>query len=177
MEATKIAADAAKISADLTRRSLARTSAASCNPIVQIRSRIPYLYFLIDCEKDRFDATILNGKFEVSVKSLPSGQPMSPKQEFTLIRQLVHADGQSQKINFDTVGFSETDFYSLRQSITIEGFFEYDDGFDRTVPAHFCIAYLPSRSPEGIYTGAIEPHCDEVEDWLRKYRMADKQKH
>jgi hypothetical protein len=170
--AATIAANAAKTSADLTKRAMEANSAAICNLIVNTRDRIPRMYYVVTCDQGKVSGTLVRGDLTVSIRS---GKKTIPQRTYTLIPQLMRPLDNMPHGSFELGGFSETDFYALRQSFVVSGSIEYNDGFDRIISSKFCRELLPFRDANGKYGGMVQPDCGTpADDLIRQYKEADK---
>jgi hypothetical protein len=162
-----------KRSNDLTRSLSETTQGAICQPVVQNSSRTPYKYFLVECEAGRLNATLMSGQISVSLQDPQTGSLIGQKKVIDVNRQVIRPGRQSDRIDFEIAGFSDSDFASLKQVIVIEGSLAYDDGFETRTPMNFCYVRHVQRGQDGSYSGEVEDTCNLLPVTLRRYRELD----
>ncbi|SRR5712691_1772181 len=176
-KATENAATAAKGSLDLTRQVVKGTQAAICHAIPGLGTTVTSMYVQIRND-GKVSAIQLQATFSITRKSLPDGKVIGLPQRIEISRGQLPPDGKAGKY-FALGGFSKRDFgllQHIRQTIIVQGAFQYDNGFGDVVHESMCMQLIGSRHDDGRYNGVEWPTCDYAPERLRQYMEADKRK-
>lgn len=136
-DAAKTAATAAKDSAHLTRRLVKGTEAAVCYVEINLSRDILNVSFV---NRGKVSARNFHSSVEIARKSLPDQKVIGRFQRFELNNDMVRPE-ELLNHNYRISGFSRRDsdlVEQTRETIVIQGKFQYDDGFGDIVSQPFC---------------------------------------
>lgn len=174
--ATEIAANAAKNSADLNRQLAEATQAAilECTVISQPELDKSFTFSVGVENRSKGTAKHVEGKLTASVRTWPDqnlvGAPTIISIEAPQMagQQSENAFLSSQSKTFTLKAFNPEALYASRQTVVVEGFFKYDNGFGDIITSPICrqeVAHFNTVS--GKFDDGGFSDCDRVPEALR----------
>jgi hypothetical protein len=163
-EATKIAANAAKDSADLQRTIIEGTQAAEVMPNALDLNDRNFLKVSVENVGGVASATS-SVRIEVTRQHLPDNRPLGDPQVFAFTTGNLRVKQPSETQVFEIKGYTQNDKWSIyhkKQAIVMNVTIEFENGFGKMVQRKFCDEFISIYEPNGPLQPPNNVMCESV---------------
>jgi hypothetical protein len=160
---TRTGADAALLTAQTNERIIKGSTAAAFDPTFVMSTHEGYIDISFQ-NSGKVNALNFDAHFQIARREVPGYSVLGKTQEVRIVKGLIPPIKPAVGRTVHLEGYSEVDrslIEHMREVVSVEGRFQYDNGFGDIVRESICLFYVDLRNPSGGGSAGFMP-CDDA---------------